>query len=66
VQAAHQLGVALDAYRVGSDELADADGGFADGYGISAAGAVVVRPDGFIGWPARAPPTARQRRWRVS
>jgi 2-polyprenyl-6-methoxyphenol hydroxylase-like FAD-dependent oxidoreductase len=52
-QAAHQLGVALDAYRVGSDELADVDGGFADGYGISAAGAVVVRPDGFIGWRAR-------------
>jgi 2-polyprenyl-6-methoxyphenol hydroxylase-like FAD-dependent oxidoreductase len=52
-QAAQQLGVGLDAYRVGSDELTDADGGFGDGYGISAAGAVIVRPDGFIGWRAR-------------
>ncbi|MGH3304235.1 MAG: FAD-dependent monooxygenase [Streptosporangiaceae bacterium] len=51
-QAAQQLGVGLDAYRVGGDELTDADGGFADGYGISAAGAVIVRPDGFVGWRA--------------
>ena len=51
-QAARHLGVGLAAYRVGGDELADASGGFPDGYGISAAGAVLVRPDGFIGWRA--------------
>jgi 2-polyprenyl-6-methoxyphenol hydroxylase-like FAD-dependent oxidoreductase len=51
-EAARRLGVAVDIYRVGDDELVDADGGFADSYGISAAGAVVVRPDGFVGWRA--------------
>jgi 2-polyprenyl-6-methoxyphenol hydroxylase-like FAD-dependent oxidoreductase len=51
-QAARHLEVGLNAYRVGGDELADANGGFPDSYGISAAGAVLVRPDGFIGWRA--------------
>jgi 2-polyprenyl-6-methoxyphenol hydroxylase-like FAD-dependent oxidoreductase len=49
-QAAQRLGVRLDAYCVGATDLTDADGRFADGYGISAAGAVIVRPDGFVGW----------------
>lgn len=52
--AARRLGVTVDTYRVGGDELTDADGSFAAGYGISAAGAVVVRPDGFVGWRAAA------------
>jgi 2-polyprenyl-6-methoxyphenol hydroxylase-like FAD-dependent oxidoreductase len=51
-QAAGLLGLTLDAHLLGGDELADTNGGFADGYGISATGAVVVRPDGFIGWRA--------------
>jgi 2-polyprenyl-6-methoxyphenol hydroxylase-like FAD-dependent oxidoreductase len=51
-QAAQQLGISPDAYRVGGDEVADVDGGFADCYGISPTGAVLVRPDGFIGWRA--------------
>jgi 2-polyprenyl-6-methoxyphenol hydroxylase-like FAD-dependent oxidoreductase len=52
IDAARRLGVAVDTHRVGGDELTDADGSFAARYGISAAGAVVVRPDGFVGWRA--------------
>ena len=47
---AGELGLPLDAYVVGGDELADREGGFADAYGISAAGAVLVRPDGIVAW----------------
>jgi putative polyketide hydroxylase len=39
----------LDAWRVGG-ELGDAGGSFSDRVGISAAGAVLVRPDGFVAW----------------
>ena len=50
--AAKGLGVALDVYVVGSDGLADAGGRFPGSYGISPSGAVLVRPDGFVGWRA--------------
>jgi hypothetical protein len=53
LDAAQRVGVALETYQVGGDELADADGCFADGYGISPAGVVIVRPDGFVGWRAQ-------------
>jgi 2-polyprenyl-6-methoxyphenol hydroxylase-like FAD-dependent oxidoreductase len=46
------LGVALDAYVVGSDGLADAGDSFPGSFGISPSGAVLVRPDGFVGWRA--------------
>ena len=39
-------GVALDARQIDQE-------GFCDGYGISPAGAVLVRPDGFVAWRAR-------------
>jgi putative polyketide hydroxylase len=42
----------LDAYVLGGDGLADREGGFADAYGISAGGAVLVRPDGIVAWRA--------------
>jgi 2-polyprenyl-6-methoxyphenol hydroxylase-like FAD-dependent oxidoreductase len=48
---ADRLGVDLDAHVVGAG-LADADGCFLEAYGISPSGAVVVRPDGFVGWRA--------------
>lgn len=51
---AGKLGVALDAHIVGGAGLADPGGCFHDAYGISPAGAVVVRPDGFVGWRAVA------------
>jgi len=52
VAAAGGLGLPLDAYLVGGDELIDPDGGFADAYGLSGAGAVLVRPDGIVAWRA--------------
>ena len=53
LRAAERLGLSLDAHRVGSAELADPEDRFHDAYGISASGAVIVRPDGFVGWRAR-------------
>ena len=50
--AADRLGAALDAYLVGGPELADPEGCFPGAYGISPSGAVLVRPDGFVGWRA--------------
>ena len=43
----------LDAYVVGGGEVRDPAAAFAAAYGISAAGAVLVRPDGFVAWRAR-------------
>jgi 2-polyprenyl-6-methoxyphenol hydroxylase-like FAD-dependent oxidoreductase len=60
--AAGELGVALDAYVTGdagladSGGLADPGGRFPGAYGISPAGAVLVRPDGFVGWRAAGLP----------
>jgi 2-polyprenyl-6-methoxyphenol hydroxylase-like FAD-dependent oxidoreductase len=52
-RAAELLRLPLDAHQVGSAELADPEKRFHDAYGISASGAVIVRPDGFVGWRAR-------------
>ena len=54
--AAGRLGVGLDAHVVGGTGLADPEGCFPGAYGISPSGAVLVRPDGFVGW--RAPEAA--------
>ena len=45
----------LDIYQIGGDaaDLIDASNTFCDAYGIDTAGAVLVRPDGFIGWRSR-------------
>jgi len=49
--AAADLGLPLDTYRVAEAEtLSDPDERFADGYGLSNSGAVLVRPDGFVAW----------------
>jgi 2-polyprenyl-6-methoxyphenol hydroxylase-like FAD-dependent oxidoreductase len=50
--AAKGLGVGLDVHVVGGPDLADPEGGFPRAYGISPSGAVLVRPDGFVGWRA--------------
>jgi 2-polyprenyl-6-methoxyphenol hydroxylase-like FAD-dependent oxidoreductase len=42
-------GLPLDAYRVGKD-VVDPHGNFAETYGVSAMGASLVRPDGFVAW----------------
>ena len=44
----------VDHYLIGpAGDLTDPDGRFADGYGLSPSGAVLVRPDGFVAWRAR-------------
>jgi 2-polyprenyl-6-methoxyphenol hydroxylase-like FAD-dependent oxidoreductase len=50
--AAGDFGLSLDAYEVGRGDVSDPDGRFADAYGLSRSGAVVVRPDGFVAWRA--------------
>jgi 2-polyprenyl-6-methoxyphenol hydroxylase-like FAD-dependent oxidoreductase len=50
--AAGDLGLALDAHGVGHGDVSDPDGRFADAYGLSPSGAVIVRPDGFVAWRA--------------
>ena len=50
--AAHHDGLEFEAYCVGGDDLRAADGSFADAYGITDSGAVLVRPDGFVAWRA--------------
>ncbi len=52
-EAAAVLGVGIDAYRVGG-ELVDTSASFEELYGTGPAGAVLVRPDGFVAWRARA------------
>lgn len=47
--AARFPGLPLDAWCVGKD-LEDPERRFADAYGISARGAVLIRPDGFVAW----------------
>ncbi|MFN8594086.1 MAG: FAD-dependent monooxygenase [Thermomicrobiales bacterium] len=42
---------AVTAYRIGDDsEVSDPSGAWEAAYGISPAGAVLVRPDGFVAW----------------
>ncbi len=48
---AQRLGIGLKAYRIGGNsDLVDIESRFLEAYGITSAGAVIVRPDGFIGW----------------
>lgn len=47
-------GINLDAYSVGScGDLIDPDNCWCDAYGVTSAGVVLVRPDGFVCWRAR-------------
>ena len=49
-------GVAVNAHIVGDGGLEDADGLFADRYGLEPSGAALVRPDGFVAWRAVSAP----------
>jgi FAD binding domain len=49
VRVAARLGVPLRGYVVG-DGVGDPEAGFGDAYAISKSGAVLVRPDGVVGW----------------
>ncbi|POX50070.1 FAD-dependent monooxygenase [Streptomyces sp. Ru72] len=54
-QEAGALGVALKTLRVGPrQQYTDRDGEFRQRYGLMPGGAVLVRPDGFVGWRATA------------
>ncbi len=50
--AGRRLGIPIQAHAVGADG-ADPHGGFGPAYGVCDTGAVVVRPDGFVGWRSR-------------
>ena len=47
--------VKFDVHRVGTDGLVDPEAKFADAYGITRSGAVLVRPDGFVSWRSLTP-----------
>jgi 2-polyprenyl-6-methoxyphenol hydroxylase-like FAD-dependent oxidoreductase len=47
-------GLRIDTYRVGGAELPEPGGRFAEAYAISASGATLVRPDGFVAWRSRS------------
>jgi 2-polyprenyl-6-methoxyphenol hydroxylase-like FAD-dependent oxidoreductase len=54
--AAGALGIELAAYHVGSDgDLRDLDDEWQAKMGVPAAGAVLVRPDGFVAWRTGSP-----------
>jgi 2-polyprenyl-6-methoxyphenol hydroxylase-like FAD-dependent oxidoreductase len=52
-EAARQIGLGLDVFRIGVDDLHDPADGFTAAYGIEQTGSVLVRPDGFVAWRAR-------------
>jgi hypothetical protein len=64
-QVAAELGVPLAVHRIGAD-LTDEDGTFRSSYGLSDGGAVLVRPDGVVGWRSTtiADPAALDAAWR--
>ena len=49
---AYQQGLPLSVYRIGSD-LLDVDGKWEWRYGVTPAGAVLLRPDGYVAWRER-------------
>ena len=54
IEAARLSGLQLDVHRVGSADLADPENRFCGAYGLPPTGACLVRPDGFVGWRAKA------------
>lgn len=49
--ASSMMGVGVAAHRIGTDgDLLDPDGTALASFGISSGGAILVRPDGFVGW----------------
>jgi hypothetical protein len=55
LQVANRLGVELVARSIGAGgDLVDVEGRWPSAYGVSSTGAVLVRPDGLVGWRAEA------------
>ena len=50
-----ELHLPLEVYQIGGEggDFVDVENMFCEAYGITASGAVIVRPDGFIGWRSR-------------
>ena len=48
----HLKGIKLEAHCVDGGALRDPEAGFLQAYGLPAAGAALVRPDGFVAWRA--------------
>ncbi|KHF37312.1 2,4-dichlorophenol 6-monooxygenase [Paenibacillus sp. P1XP2] len=61
------LHLPMDIYRIGGDEggIGNPGNDFLDAYGIASAGAVIVRPDGYIGWRSKAAGTDLEEMERV-
>jgi hypothetical protein len=53
-EGAKPLGIDLDVHKIGENGLTDPSDGFPAAYGITPAGAVLVRPDGFVAWRGKA------------
>ena len=53
-EAAERLG--FRTVCIGGGELANSDGQWLEAYGLDETGAVLVRPDGYVGWRSRAMP----------
>lgn len=54
-QVAERLGLAFHTYCIGhKSDYRDVEGRFTEAYGVTASGAVLVRPDGFIAWRSEA------------
>jgi putative polyketide hydroxylase len=61
--AAASLGVNLAAYSVGLDgDLLDLESGWLAKMGVSAEGAVLIRPDGFVAWRSYASASSLEQR----
>jgi hypothetical protein len=54
IEAARLSDVQLDVHRAGRTDLADPENRFCSAYGLPPTGACLVRPDGFVGWRAKA------------
>jgi putative polyketide hydroxylase len=60
---AEKLGIGLTAYGIGADaDLLDLENGWPAKLGVSAEGAVLVRPDGFVAWRTSTLPTSPESR----
>jgi 2-polyprenyl-6-methoxyphenol hydroxylase-like FAD-dependent oxidoreductase len=55
-RAAEALGVRIDVYRIGDGAGLGDDGRFAPAYGLEGFGAVLIRPDGYVGWRGAGAP----------
>jgi putative polyketide hydroxylase len=59
---AKPMGIDLDVYQIGEDDVTDLSGECPAAYGITPSGAVLVRPDGFVAWRAKTSDNASAER----